>query len=449
MWKNGSDVNDFGEPVRLYLPIAYKFNGTIQPNISVIGGTPSYFENDQHVTRDHASCGICGDAMHLLVQLHVPRTPEGIHQYAVRRSVYLFGCNRASCGRRALEQGGGNFSFGGGGTIACRRSQDPDQESEVAVAEKEAPEPAKSTWGDDTDAADDDSDDNDWSNVGGEDVGDMEAMLNNMEISGPKGIGAKKKPGKKQAANANSSNVDPSIPRFTCFEIRAQQEPAGKKGFDADIVEEDNIGISSSSDEKIQAMLARYMAEEEDEEILSAIRGSVGGAATEKDEQLSEGDRAMLTFTDRVKRAPRQVLRYAKNGEPIWSLPPTSGTIKEMLSVPNCPCGARRIFEFQLMPSLLHVLEVDRHALSVSQVPVSGESYREDEIWTREFSNGGQNWGSIAVYTCSESCESNREEFVIVQSSLDGMPERRKDGKMVVEVQMGDDNDEDVEYDNA
>ena len=447
MWKNGSDVNDFGEPVRLYLPIAYKFNGTIQANTSVIGGTPSYFDNDQHVTRDQASCRICGDAMHLLVQLHVPSTQDGIHQFSVRRSLYLFGCNRASCGRRALEQDGGDFSFGGGGTMVCRRSQDSYRESEVAVIAKETPEPAKSTWADDTVAATDD-DDNDWSGVGDEDVGTMEAMLNNMEISGPKGIGAKKKSVKKHTVS-NGGTVDASIPRFTCYEVRAQQEPTGKRGAEADNTEDDNIGISSSSDEKIQAMLARYMAEEDDEEILSAIRGSVGWAATEKDEQLSEGDRAMLTFTDRVKRAPRQVLRYAKNGEPIWSLPQSSVTTKEWLSVPKCPCGARRNFEFQLMTSLLHLLEVDRHALSISEGSISEESYREDEIWTREFSNGGQNWGSIAVYTCSDSCETNREEFVVVQSSLDGMPERRKDGKMVVEVQMADDNDEDVEYDNA
>lgn len=453
MWKNGSDVNDYGEPVRLYLPIAYKFNDPMQPSISVIGGTPSYFERDQHVNRDQVSCGGCGDVMPLLVQLHVPCTPGGIHQFPVGRSVYVFGCNRASCGRHALEQEGGNFSFGGGGTFVCRRSQDTVKESGVSEVEKTAPEPAKSTWGEDTVDDEDTHDDNDWGGVEDKDVDDMEAMLSNMEVSGPKGVGPKKKPAKKQTGKTNSGSCsDSGLPQFACYEIRAQQEPAGKRGIDLDDMEDDNIGISSSSDEKIQAMLARYMAEEEDEEILSAIRGSAGVAATEKDEQLSEGDRAMLAFTDRVKRAPRQVLRYAKDGEPLWAIPQlkqqSSGKKKEM-SVPNCPCGAKRIFEFQLMPSLLHVLEVDWHALSVSQVPASAESSGEDETWTREFSNGGQNWGSIALYTCSKSCDINREEFVVVQSSLDGMPERRNDGNMVVEVQLVDDNDEDVEYDNA
>jgi len=211
-------------------------------------------------------------------------------------------------------------------------------------------------------------------------------------------------------------------------------------------MDEDDVGMATGSDAKIQAMLARYMAEEDDEEILSSIRGSVGGGGTEKDEKMPEDDRAMLTFTDRVKRVPRQVLRCAKDGTPIWSVPQPKqlqaagkSSKEDPLSVPDCSCGAKRVFEFQLMPSLLHVLEVDRHALN-SQPPASDESM--DAILTREFANGGQNWGALAIYTCSESCETNREEFVIVQNSVDVMPERRGDGKMVVEVQMDDDDDD-------
>jgi pre-rRNA-processing protein TSR4 len=183
------------------------------------------------------------------------------------------------------------------------------------------------------------------------------------------------------------------------------------------------------------------MAEEDDVEILSAIRGSLGGGGTEKDEKLAEDDRVMLMYTDRVKRAPRQVLRYAKEGTPIWSIPPPKHQLggNSDFSVPDCPCGAKRIFEFQLMPSLLHLLEVDKHALKL-QSPSSDDGV--DDILTRAFANGGQNWGNIAIYTCSASCEMNRDEFVIVQDSLDGMPERRGDGKMVVEVHIGDDDDD-------
>ena len=36
------------------------------------------------------------------------------------------------------------------------------------------------------------------------------------------------------------------------------------------------------------------------------------------------------------------------------------------------------------------------------------------------------NWGTIAVYSCASSCNTNREEFVIVQESADGDPKKRE-----------------------
>ena len=39
--------------------------------------------------------------------------------------------------------------------------------------------------------------------------------------------------------------------------------------------------------------------------------------------------------------------------------------------------------------------------------------------------NGGMNWGVIAVYSCAVSCNSYREEFVVVQESADGSPKKR------------------------
>lgn len=436
MWKSGSDVNDVGESVRLYQPIQYKFTGKNQPSHSVIGGTPCYFENDDGVDRNHPNCKICHEPMRSLVQLHVP----GATPNSVNRSLYIFSCNRASCGRQVFQDEATNFSLGGGGTFVCRRSQEMPQ---APAPQQEAV--VESPWG--ADAAAKNDDENDWDVDDGEeeDVEKMEAMLQDMEVSGPKGIGSKKKPVRKPTPK---NAADPNIPKFTCYEIRAMQEPAGKKGGD-DMDDEDDVGMAAGSDAKIQQMLARYMEEEDDEEILSALRGSAGGGGTEKDEKLPENDRAMLAFTDRVKRVPRQVLRYAKDGTPIWSIPirkqqgggkKGQGDSENPLEVPDCPgCGAKRVFECQLMPSLLHVLEVDKHALKAQ--PASAEKSPEAML-DMEFANGGQNWGTVAIYTCSESCESCRDEFVIVQNSMDGIPERRGNASMVVAVNMDDDTNE-------
>lgn len=83
-------------------------------------------------------------------------------------------------------------------------------------------------------------------------------------------------------------------------------------------------------------------------------------------------------------------------------------------SVPSCICGAHRVFEFQLLPSMLHVLDVDSSASEVD------ESMDLNSI-------GGMNWGSIAVYSCPNSCDENREEICIVQNE-DDMDEKKNEG---------------------
>lgn len=87
--------------------------------------------------------------------------------------------------------------------------------------------------------------------------------------------------------------------------------------------------------------------------------------------------------------------------------------------IPACGCGSRRRFEVQLLPSLLHVLDVDKHAkASVTEKKSTGSTIED------LFSGGGMNWGNIAVYTCSNAnCAANeapRDEYVVVQASVEG-----------------------------
>lgn len=82
-------------------------------------------------------------------------------------------------------------------------------------------------------------------------------------------------------------------------------------------------------------------------------------------------------------------------------------------AIPPCPCGAPRVFEMQLLPSLLHVLKVDEYAPDVGNMEDARSA-----VWQQ----GGMNWGNIAIYTCSEGCGSEQGGFAVVQQSVDELP---------------------------
>ncbi|NXU56863.1 PDCD2 protein, partial [Turnix velox] len=125
--------------------------------------------------------------------------------------------------------------------------------------------------------------------------------------------------------------------------------------------------------------------------------GPVGSAACRSldDETLeamakheTEEDKIFHIFKEQVAAEPEQVIRYCRGGQgPIWV---SRENIPEEKDIPNCLCGAKRIFEFQIMPQLLNHLQVDSLGESID-------------------------WGTLVVYTCANSCGGANdylEEFI-------------------------------------
>jgi len=108
-------------------------------------------------------------------------------------------------------------------------------------------------------------------------------------------------------------------------------------------------------------------------------------------------DKASEKFNKRIRRAPRQIVRYQRRGEPLlcsYSTP---------LPAPSScsSCGSTRSLEFQIMPQLLSVMGLG------SEV------------------EGGVDWGSIYVYTCDRSCDIEgyaEEEWAILHFDEDTIP---------------------------
>ncbi|XP_029079685.1 programmed cell death protein 2 isoform X2 [Monodon monoceros] len=108
----------------------------------------------------------------------------------------------------------------------------------------------------------------------------------------------------------------------------------------------------------------------------------------------SREDRIFQKFKTKISFEPEQILRYGRGIAPIWI---SGENIPQEKDIPDCPCGAKRIFEFQVMPHLLNYLKADRLGRSVD-------------------------WGVLAVFTCAESCglgTGYTEEFVWKQDITD------------------------------
>ena len=141
------------------------------------------------------------------------------------------------------------------------------------------------------------------------------------------------------------------------------------------------------------------------------IDDSTSSTAAEKDTFESSLDATFLRFSDRLAQNPSQVLRYEFNGTPLlysgsdavaarFGVVPgkTKTQTTPSQGMPRCEsCGARRVFELQLVPGLISAFE-------------------EESVDLEE----GMEWGTIILGVCTNDCGEVgkvvfREEWVGVQ----------------------------------
>ncbi|XP_074896135.1 programmed cell death protein 2-like isoform X2 [Buteo buteo] len=130
-------------------------------------------------------------------------------------------------------------------------------------------------------------------------------------------------------------------------------------------------------------------------EATDGFAGEGGNEKYEKSEVKSR-DHTFHKFMKRISVCHEQILRYSWGGQPLFITCPPANIDK---GIPACSnCGSNRIFEFQLMPALVSMLQSDSD-LSVE-------------------------FGTVIVYTCERSCwpanhQTPLEEFIFVQEDPD------------------------------
>ncbi|XP_042444835.1 programmed cell death protein 2-like [Zingiber officinale] len=109
--------------------------------------------------------------------------------------------------------------------------------------------------------------------------------------------------------------------------------------------------------------------------------------------EADDNKKSWASFQERISKCPSQVLRYSRDlmVNPLW---PLSIGRPSLVNIPKCKyCNGSLCYEFQIMPQLLYYLGVKNDSDSLD-------------------------WGTIVIYTCLASCESNvryKEEFTWVQ----------------------------------
>uniref|UniRef100_A0A2K6SKY0 Programmed cell death protein 2 C-terminal domain-containing protein n=1 Tax=Saimiri boliviensis boliviensis TaxID=39432 RepID=A0A2K6SKY0_SAIBB len=90
-----------------------------------------------------------------------------------------------------------------------------------------------------------------------------------------------------------------------------------------------------------------------EKEDYSEIIGSMGETLEEELDSMakheSKEDKIFQKFKTQIALEPEQILRYGRGITPIWI---SGENIPQEKDIPDCSCGAKRIFEFQFSDTI-------------------------------------------------------------------------------------------------
>ncbi|XP_043286856.1 programmed cell death protein 2-like [Venturia canescens] len=164
-------------------------------------------------------------------------------------------------------------------------------------------------------------------------------------------------------------------------------------------VEEEDLGNRDVS-QHVRDLFLEYQSSNPDVPVCSEtnfdhdVREADVDASHEKYEKSVpvHGDEMFHYFLSRIQKNPGQIVRYCRDNKAALPVSPFNE------SVGTCQhCGAERIFEIQILPTIIPKLRL---------LPSNGSNFQIE-------------FGTILVFTCSRSCWSPhdlyKEEHVVVQ----------------------------------
>ncbi|KAJ3213842.1 programmed cell death protein [Dinochytrium kinnereticum] len=128
-------------------------------------------------------------------------------------------------------------------------------------------------------------------------------------------------------------------------------------------------------------------------------------------------DKVFKKFQKAVEKVPEQCLRYSFKGTPLFY---ATDVILQNLSTsgpPPCPkCSSPRVFEMQIMPSILSILPTEQYASRIKREEEKALRATADNHSKQSFPTQadvatvlsqmsvGMDFGTVLVYTCEKDC---------------------------------------------
>ncbi|KAM5138742.1 programmed cell death protein 2-like [Mantella aurantiaca] len=324
-------------------------------DVSKIGGLP---DPPPNVTLSIPTCPMCSVSLCHVVQVYCPLDGSPFH-----RIIHVFACRRKSC-------------WGNPESWVALRSQNLEghKPQTTEASSQQESKMATTDWCDDAD---------NW----GMDDNDAESLMApavSQEASCP----AESLPTDWTSQLQNLSLSD------TSQTVQSSDSSDIFRSYYIAVAEEEECELNNDLDHA-RRLLQEYEQREASsvEELESCEKKGVGEKYEKSD--LERRDLMFYKFLKKIAPCQQQILRYSLNGQPLCIKP------LEATSQPTpCPrCGGRRIFEFQLMPALVTMLQGAKTDILLE-------------------------FGTVLIFTCERSCweASDRtpvQEFCIMQEDPD------------------------------
>ncbi|RDW86776.1 small subunit rRNA maturation protein TSR4 [Aspergillus mulundensis] len=393
---DSSGFEDEGDYTETGVVLGYASEEIIEDAVTHIGGCPTWLDDSTPPSGEFAKCKVCNNPMLLLLELdgelyeHFPDAD---------RRLYIFSCPRKVCNRkpgsiRALR------------ATRQHKSHQPPQKIEKQEPEKKEVEQFQTPKPD----------------LGASLFGS--STLINSVSANANPFSSKPAFGSTQSANPFAAPVASPAPASTkstpntlaesfADKVRVSSPPPSTQSAEPTgpltpwpsqsefpepytnfYIDAEGETLSRPPTPKIPDNVTIDTSED--------AEGGSGGADA-KDDLESDIDKAFLKFSTRLGHNPEQVLRYEFRGAPLLysytdavgkllhDNTPSAVKISTKSSgasrLPRCQsCGSERVFELQLVPHAISVLEEGRPGVGLGK------------------DDGGMEWGNIILGVCNRNC---------------------------------------------